>query len=136
MRSPMSTSSIVQSRSFIVKISADPVSFSFFYSKWLFFSTYSESLPCDGRTIKEVETNVAYRWFLGLDENVPNFSMFGKNYIRRFQDTDVFETIFYRVLAQGFDTGFVDHLVLFINSTHIKANANKRNTRRKSFALL
>lgn len=134
----MSTSSIVQSRSFIVKTSADPVSFSFFYSKWLFFGTYSESLPCDGRAIKKIETIVAYRWFLGLgfDEKVPYFSTFGKNYIRRFQDTDVFETIFYLVLAQGVDAGFVNPLVLFINSTHIKANANKRNTKRKSFALL
>lgn len=71
------------------------------------------------RTIKEIETNVAYRWFLGLglDEKVPNFSTFGKNYVRRFQDTDVFESIFYRVL--------------FINFTYIKANANKRKYKKK-----
>lgn len=85
------------------------------------------------RTIKEIETNVEYRWFLGLglDEKVPHFSTFGKNYVRRFQDTDVFESIFNRVLTQGVEAGFVDPSVLFIDSTHIKANANKRKYKKK-----
>ncbi|MGX9808945.1 transposase (plasmid) [Exiguobacterium acetylicum] len=57
---------------------------------------YLFGIPSMRRTIKEIETNVAYRWFLGLglDEKVPHFSTFGKNYDRRFQDTDVFESIF------------------------------------------
>ena len=48
------------------------------------------------QTIKEIETNMAYRWFLGLEisEKVPHFSTFGKNYVRRFKDTDVFYQIF------------------------------------------
>ena len=35
------------------------------------------------QTIKEIETNVAYRWFLGygLTEKIPHFSTFGKNYV-------------------------------------------------------
>ncbi|MGX8238803.1 transposase, partial [Exiguobacterium undae] len=70
---------------------------------------YLFGIPSMRRTIKEIETNVAYRWFLGigLDEKVPHFSTFGKNYVRRFQDTDVFETIFYRILSQAVDAGFV-----------------------------
>lgn len=50
------------------------------------------------QTIKEVETNMAYRWFLGYDFNqkIPHFSTFGKNYVRRFAETEVFEHIFYR----------------------------------------
>jgi len=37
------------------------------------------------QTIKEIEVNVAYMWFIGysLTELVPHFSTFGKNYIRR-----------------------------------------------------
>lgn len=48
------------------------------------------------QTIKDIEVNVAYRWFLGLDFNdsVPHFSTFGKNYKRRFEGTDLFEQIF------------------------------------------
>lgn len=94
---------------------------------------YVFGIPSMRRTIKEIETNVAYRWFLGLglDEKVPHFSTFGKNYVRRFQGTDVFESIFYRVLTQGIEAGFVDPSVLFIDSTHIKANANKRKYKKK-----
>ena len=41
---------------------------------------------------KRNEVNVAYRWFLGLEmmDKVPHFSTFGKNYTRRFKDTDLF----------------------------------------------
>ncbi len=79
------------------------------------------------QTIKEVETNMAYRWFLGYDFNqkIPHFSTFGKNYVRRFAETDVFEEIFYRILQQASDAGFINPEVAFIDSTHVKANANK-----------
>ena len=42
------------------------------------------------QTIKEIEVNVAYRWFIGysLTESVPHFSTFGKNYVRRFADSN------------------------------------------------
>ena len=40
--------------------------------------------------IREIEVNLAYRWFpgLGMYEKVPHFSTFGKNYTRRFKGTD------------------------------------------------
>ncbi|MDK2940974.1 MAG: hypothetical protein PWP56_487, partial [Acetobacterium sp.] len=52
------------------------------------------------QTIRDVEVNIAYRWFLGLDFNeaVPHFTTFGKNYSRRFKDTDLFEQIFMKIL--------------------------------------
>ena len=48
------------------------------------------------QTIREIEVNVAYRWFIGysLTEPVPHFSTFWKNYVRRFATTDIFERIF------------------------------------------
>ena len=54
------------------------------------------------QTMKEIEVNVAYRWFLGLDmlDPVPHFSTFGKNYTRRFKDTDLFEQIFSKILEK------------------------------------
>lgn len=80
------------------------------------------------QTIKEIETNVAYRWFLGYDftQPIPHFTTFGKNYARRFQDTDLFETIFTRILEEACQHGFVDPSVLFIDATHVKASANKK----------
>lgn len=80
------------------------------------------------QTIKEIEVNVAYRWYLGLDwyDPVPHFSTFSKNYTRRFKGTDIFEQIFSKVLEECFKCGFVDPSVVFVDATHVKASANKR----------
>lgn len=78
------------------------------------------------RTIKEADVNNAYRWFLGLgmQDPVPHFSTFGKNYTRRFKGTDLFEQIFQRILSECFKDGMVDPSVVFVDSTHVKARAN------------
>jgi len=80
------------------------------------------------QTIKEIEVNMAYRWFLGYDmlDKIPHFSTFGKNYIRRFADSDIFEKIFERILMEAVKSGFVDASAVFIDATHIKANANNK----------
>lgn len=85
------------------------------------------------QTIKEIETNMAYRWFLGFGfhTEVPHFSTFGKNYARRFQDTDVFEQIFYRILKEIMKKGLLHADHVFIDSTHVKASANKRKYDKK-----
>lgn len=80
------------------------------------------------QTVKEIEVNVAYRWFLGLDmlDSVPHFSTFGKNYTRRFKDTDLFEQIFSKILEECFRFQLVDPTTTFVDATHIKACANKK----------
>lgn len=79
------------------------------------------------QTIREINVNVAYRWFIGysLTEPIPHFSTFGKNYTRRFKGTDIFEKIFYHILQEAIKAGFVDASAIFIDGTHIKANANR-----------
>ena len=85
------------------------------------------------QTIKEVEVNVAYRWFLGygLQEKIPHFSTFGKNYERRFKESDLFEEIFVHVLMEAIECGFIAADAVFIDATHIKASANKNKYIRK-----
>lgn len=78
------------------------------------------------QTIKEIQVNVAYRWFLGIDmmDPVPHFTTFGKNYTRRFKDTDLFEQIFERILEECFKHHLVDTKEVFVDATHVKASAN------------
>ena len=80
------------------------------------------------QTIQEIKVNNAYRWFLGLGlhDAVPHFSTFGKNYMRRFRDTDLFERIFQRILKECKEAGLVDESVVFVDSTHVKARANNK----------
>ena len=70
--------------------------------------------------------SVAFIWYLGygMHEELPHFSTFSKNYSRRFKETNLFETIFARILLEINKYGFIDDENLFIDGTHIKANAN------------
>ena len=85
------------------------------------------------QTIKEIEVNMAYRWFLGLElyDPVPHFSTFGKNYTRRFKDTDLFEQIFQRILEECYRFKLVDSTEIFVDATHVKARANNRKMQKR-----
>ena len=79
------------------------------------------------KTCNEVEVNVAYRWFLGLNfnEKVPDHSTFSQNYIRKFKKNNTAILIFEHLIKQLIEDEIVDPSVVFIDGTHLKANANK-----------
>ncbi|MDM5296486.1 IS1182 family transposase [Peribacillus simplex] len=97
------------------------------------FTSYTFGIRSMRKTIEEVETNMAYRWFLGygFHDKVPHFSTFGKNYERRFKDTDLFEQIFYRILMTAANKKLISAEHVFVDSTHVKASANKRKFEKK-----
>lgn len=80
------------------------------------------------QTIKEIEVNIAYRWFLGygISDKIPHFSTFSKNYERRFKGTPIFEEIFYEIIYEISKCNFLNLENIFIDGTHIKANANTK----------
>lgn len=84
------------------------------------------------QTIREIEVNVAYRWFLGLDfyDTVPHFSTFGKNYKRRFEGTDLFEQIFEQILLQCMQYDVISTDEIFVDATHVKAAANRKKAKK------
>ena len=85
------------------------------------------------QTIKEIEVNMAYRWFLGLElyDSVPHFSTFGKNYTRRFKGTDLFEQIFQHILEECYKFKLVDPTEVFVDATHVKARANNKKMQKR-----
>ena len=87
------------------------------------FIQYLYGIRSMRKTVKEIEVNVAYRWFLGLEmmDKVPHFSTFGKNYTRRFKDTDLFEQIFSRILQECYKYRLIDPSEVFVDATHVKA---------------
>lgn len=82
------------------------------------------------KTCEESKVNIAYRWFLGLSmyDEIPNYSTWSQNYIRRYRDSDVFNQIFDKILNQVIEYGFIDVETVFGDSTHQKANANKNKS--------
>ena len=85
------------------------------------------------QTIKEIEVNTAYRWFLGLtwDDKVPHFTTYGKNYSRRFQDKQVIFEIFSYVLTQALSVDLINSDEIFVDGSHIKAAANNHKYRKE-----
>lgn len=92
---------------------------------------YIFGIKSERQLVKEIEVNVAYRWFLrmGLTEKVIDASTFSQNRIRRFNGTDIFERIFANIVDQAIKYNLVGGYALYSDSTHLKANANKRKAK-------
>lgn len=86
------------------------------------------------QTVKEADMNIAYRWFLGydIDTAIPHFATVSYAFATRFP-SEVFEEIFSWILEEAVRKKLVQANTVFIDATHIKANAN-RNKRRKALA--
>lgn len=83
------------------------------------------------QTVKEIDMNIAYRWFLGFDLSVsiPHFATLSYAFAQRFP-SEVFEKIFAWILEEAVKKGYIDASTVFIDATHIKANANKKKNRK------
>lgn len=97
------------------------------------FIQYLYGIRSMRQTVKEIEVNVAYRWFLGLEmmDRVPHFSTFGKNYTRRFKDTDLFEQIFSYILQECYQFKLINPTEVFVDATHVKARANNKKIHKR-----
>ncbi len=91
------------------------------------FVGYLFGIRSERQLVREIEVNVAYRWFLRLklSDTVFDASTLSQNRRRRFNDTDVAQAIFDRIVEQAIAAGLVDGTVLYTDSTHLKASANK-----------
>ena len=99
----------------------------------MIFINYTFGINSMRKTCEEIKVNLAYRWFLGiaLDEEVPNYSTWSQNYIRRYGDSSVFDSIFEKIIDKGLSYGFINTETVYGDSTHQKASANKRKVQRK-----
>lgn len=88
---------------------------------------YLFGVRSERQLIREVQVNVAYRWFLGLNltDSIPDASTLSQNRRRRFNESDVYQQIFDEIVFQAMKRKLVSGEVLYTDSTHLKANANK-----------
>lgn len=91
------------------------------------FVGYLFGVRSERQLVREIEVNVAYRWFprLKLTDTVFDASTLSQNRRRRYQDETIAQGIFDRIVEQAIRAGLVDGTVLYTDSTHLKANANK-----------
>ncbi|WP_108722003.1 MULTISPECIES: IS1182 family transposase [Paenibacillus] len=93
----------------------------------MIFLGYFYGIRSERQLEREVQTNLAYRWFLGLGltDKVPDHSTISWNRRIRFKDTNIFQDIFDEIVIQAISHRMVGGRVLVSDSTHVKANANK-----------
>lgn len=88
---------------------------------------YLFGIRSERQLMREVQCNAAYRWFLRLKltDKVPDASTLSQNRRRRFRDSYVYQQIFDEIVELACRKGLVTGKVLYTDSTHLKANANK-----------
>ncbi|WP_142130504.1 IS1182 family transposase [Bacillus sp. SLBN-3] len=100
----------------------------------MMFIGYFYGVRSERQLEKEIQMNIAYRWFLGLrlQDPVPHHSTISWNRRKRFNDSDIFQEIFDEIVLQAMNHKMVGGRVLFTDSTHLKANANKHKFTRET----
>jgi IS5 family transposase len=84
-------------------------------------------IKSETKLAQQVNENIAFKWFLGLKltEKGPDHATISINRVRRFRDNNIAEKIFDEILRQCRAKGLVGGEILYTDSTHIKAKANK-----------
>ena len=89
------------------------------------FAIRSERLIC-----REVQVNLAYRWFckLGIEDAVPDHSAFSRARNERFREGEVFRRVFERVVETCIAVGLVGGEGFAVDASLIQADANKQRS--------
>ena len=84
------------------------------------------------QTMRDAKVNVAYRWFLGytMSQSLPHFATISYAFCHRFT-VEVIEGIFRWILEEVAGAGYLSPEVVFVDGTHIKANANLKKRVKK-----
>ena len=89
------------------------------------FAIRSERALC-----RDVQVNLAYRWFCGLsiEDKVPDHSAFSRARNERFRDSDIFRRVFEHVVETCIAAGLVGGEGFAVDASLIVADANKQRS--------
>ena len=89
------------------------------------FAIRSERSLC-----RDVQVNLAYRWFCGLsiEDKIPDHSAFSRARNERFRDSGIFRRVFERVVAACIAAGLVGGEGFAVDASLIAADANKQRS--------
>ena len=89
------------------------------------FAIRSERALC-----RDVQVNLAYRWFCGLsiEDKIPDHSAFSRARNERFRDSDIFRRVFEHVVETCIAAGLVGSEGFAVDASLIVADANKQRS--------
>jgi transposase len=87
---------------------------------------YLYGITSERKLVEELRMHLAWRWFtgLGFDQEIPHHSTFSKNRHGRFQESNLFQELFERIVDQCVSAGLVNGEHLSVDGTFVQANAN------------
>lgn len=99
----------------------------------MLFLGYLYGVRSERQLVREIQVNMAYRWFIGygLTDKIPDASTFSQNRRRRFTESTVYQEIFDEIVLQAMRKKWINGRVLYTDSTHLKASANKHKFKKK-----
>ena len=89
---------------------------------------YVFAIRSERRLCAEVQVNLAYRWFckLGIEDKIPDPSVFCRARHDRFRESDALRRVFERVVAMCMAAGLVGGEAFSIDASLIKADVDKK----------
>jgi transposase len=91
---------------------------------------YVFAIRSERQICREVQVNLAYRWFcdLGLEDPIPDHSAFSRARNERFRDSAIFRRIFERVVERCIEAGLVGGEGFAVDASLIEADANRQRS--------
>jgi transposase len=91
---------------------------------------YAFAIRSERALCREVQVNLAYRWFCGLsiEDRLPDHSAFSRARNERFRDSDIFRSVFERVVEACIAAGLVGGEGFAVDASLIAADANKQRS--------
>src|SRR5713226_4111730 len=91
---------------------------------------YVFAIRSERQICREVQVNLAYRWFcdLGLEDTIPDHSAFSRARNERFRESDMFRRVFERVVASCIAAGLVGGEGFAVDASLIEADANRQRS--------
>lgn len=91
---------------------------------------YVFAIRSERQLCREVQVNLAYRWFcdLGLEDSIPDHSAFSRARNERFRESDIFRRIFERVVETCIEAGLVGGEGFAVDASLIEADANRQRS--------
>ncbi len=87
---------------------------------------YVFAIRSERQLCSEVQVNLAYRWFcrLGLEDGIPDHSVFSRARHERFREAEAFRLVFERVVRACLEEGLVGGKSFSVDASLIKADVN------------
>ena len=91
---------------------------------------YVFAIRSERQICREVQVNLAYRWFceLGLEDTIPDHSAFSRARNERFRQSDVFRRVFERLVSACIAAGLVGGEGFAVDASLIEADANRQRS--------